>query len=114
MNNVHKIPRGASAGVAFLGIELLDTLPLIFSIFISLILASNAKLWEPLTVVFGGYFLTKTYVDIKKQHLNGYFQTLMYLYGIDGYSKAFKKSNTVFLGSSLVLNPGILLQISEK
>ena len=109
MKKIHKIPRGANAGVAFLGVELSDTAPLIISIFLSIPLSSGGSWWLPIICVIAGFFVTKTYVAFNKGQLNGYLQTLLYSYGIEGYSSAFDRQNKLFIGNSIISNTSLIV-----
>jgi len=104
MIQIHRIPRGANSGVTFLGVELKDTSPLIISVFISLPLASGGGWWLPLACIGTGFIFTRYLVNFKKIHLNGYFQSILYRYSIEGYSAAFDKQNKLFIGNSIILN----------
>jgi hypothetical protein len=114
MTKIHRIPRAASAGVVFLGVELSETMPLVVSVFLALPLSSGGSWVMPLLSVSTGFFMTKAYVEFKKSHLNGYLQTLLYAYGIDGYSAVLNRQKKVFIGDACMSNPSLLTSILSQ
>jgi len=113
MKKIHKIPRGANAGVAFLGVELADTAPLVISIFMSIPLSSGGSWWLPIICVVAGFFATKLYVEFNSGQLNGHTQTLLYSYGIEGYSSAFDRQNKLFIGDSVISNTSAFVDMKN-
>jgi len=108
MTQIHRIPRGANAGVAFLGVDLSDTAPMIASLFISLPLSSGGSWLMPIVCVCIGFLLTRGFVNYKKEQLDGFVQCILYKYAIDGYSDSFNRQNKIFIGNSIITNPGFI------
>lgn len=103
---IHKIPKHGRAGVAFAGVALTEAAPLIASMFIGLIVGSFIGWIGYLGFPFLGYVTTKLYLEWKKGRLPGYLAAMLYKAGISPYSKAFDKPNKIFIGNSVVINPG--------
>jgi hypothetical protein len=102
----HKIPRHGKAGVAFAGATLAEAAPLIASIFIALGVGYVAGWMGYLGVPLLGYIVSKSYVEWKKGRLPGHLAVVLYKRGLVPFSRAFDKRNKVFVGNSVVINPG--------
>ncbi len=111
--SVHKVPKYGRAGVAFAGVALTEAAPLIASMFIGLIVGSFIGWIGYLGFPFLGYVITKVYLEWKKGRLPGYLAAMLYRYGISPYSKAFDKRNKIFIGNSVVINPGSKVFIDD-
>lgn len=99
------IPRFASAGVAFLGVELNDALILICSVFVGLATGTQFGPVAYIGVPVAGFFLNKLFIDWRSKSLPG--QTRVYLFqiGLVGYAGGFKGGDVVFVGDGVVINP---------
>lgn len=113
MNEVHKIPRRGKAGVAFAGAEFGDALPLIASIFIALFAGSVLGMWAYVTIPALGYILTKIHLAWKSNALPGHAATFWYTHGIFGFSRAFDTKKKMYLGSSVIINPGAARMVKQ-
>lgn len=105
-NEVFNIPRHGAAGVAFLGVELKDAAILIASVFVGIAVGAKVGFGGYIGIPMFGYFLNKAYIDWKKSRLPGYVRTFLFINGLAGYSSAFRKSATIYVGDSVVINAG--------
>lgn len=105
-NEVFSIPRHGAAGVAFLGVELKDTVILIASVFIGIAVGASVGFGGYIGVPVLGYFANKAYIDWKNGRLPGYLRAFLFTQGLAGYSTAFKQLDTLYVGDGVVINPG--------
>ncbi|PTT93019.1 hypothetical protein DBR42_00840 [Pelomonas sp. HMWF004] len=119
---MRRVTRHGSADVAFLGVEIKDTFLLIGSVFVGLIAGSKYGLPAYFGCPFGGYILTRLYLDWKSGHLPGMERAWAYSIGLLGYSSGLDSRHTIYHGDAVAINPqleeqefSILLeQIKEK
>lgn len=105
-NEAFSIPRHGAAGVAFLGVELKDTVILIASVFIGIAVGAIAGFGGYIGVPVLGYFANKAYIDWKSARLPGYLRAFLFTQGLAGYSSAFNQLDTLYIGDAVVINPG--------
>jgi hypothetical protein len=106
--NAERVPRNGRADVAFAGAQLGDAWLLILSIFAAVLFGSLFGWLAYIGIPIGGYFLTKFYIDWKSKNLPGHFQTLLYRWGLAGYSSAFDTKKKAFIGDGKIVNPSAL------
>lgn len=104
--SIHKVPRHGKAGVAFAGATMKEASPLLASIFIALFVGHMIGWMGYVGVPLLGYLMSKAYVEWKKGRLPGHMAVVLYKRGMGGFSKAFDRPNKVFIGNSVVINPG--------
>jgi hypothetical protein len=105
-NKTFQIPRNGAAGVAFLGVQLVDASLLIASVFLGLLVGATVSYVAYVVIPTVGFFLNKVYLDWKSTRLPGYLRNYLYSHGVWGYSDAFDSSKTIFVGDSSVINTG--------
>jgi hypothetical protein len=103
-----EIPRHASAGIAFLGVDLNDALILIGSIFVALGAGAVLGGMYYIVVPIIGYVLNRIYLDWRTNALPGDLRAKLYAAGIVGYSRALQSRDTVYVGDAVVINPDSL------
>lgn len=105
-NNPDQIPRYARAGVAFLGVEFGDALILVGSIFAALLLGKTLGTGAYIGIPVAGFYINRAYIEWRSKSLPGQWASLLFRWGLVGYSKAFSARETVFVGDAIIINPG--------
>jgi hypothetical protein len=105
-NKRFHIPKHGGAGPAFLGVEFKDTYIVLLSIFIALPAGRIFGGLAYVAIPLGGYFLNKQYLEWKEMRLPGFFRSVLFRWGISGYSAALSSKDVIFVGDGKVINPG--------
>lgn len=106
MTKSFRIPRRGGSGVAFLGVELKDATILLASLFLGLFCGSTFEMGNTAYLGFpvGGYFVNRLYVDWHSKSAPGALRNFLFSKGIWGYTSAFKKQKTLFIGDGTGIN----------
>lgn len=110
---LYTIPRYGNAGVAFLGVDVNQTIFLIASIFVGIIGGAKGGMPFYIGAPAVGYFGTRIYLDWTSNQSPGSLRAMLYRFGFAGYSSGLRTQKTIYLGDSMGINPIFDEQVIE-
>ena len=109
------IPKFAGAGIAFAGVEIQDAFLLFAGVLVGFVagwLGLGLKGFLGIPVIC--YFATTWYLEWKEGSAPGQIRTMLFRFGLVGYSRAFPTANMVYVGDSKTLNPASRQLIEDR